>query len=240
MKSHWKHVRSYRAPLSIRNGLQSGLILASMLSYGTRKISIVTSITNPHCLWCFPTELLSFTGQEDGHWCFCVFREMFDNILITQLWGALLDKGSQIRINIPYYLVMYIILYYSIQDSRWLNRPHKHVFFVLLKYRGPMKRSVSPSRTFPKSVIALKKINATTKRFRLKINKTNLTDTDKKMWYWQQLMLQQLTPLMMTDWICLCVFLMYNLGTRQELLIILQPCRDHLCFIFFSYLSSSN
>lgn len=43
-----------------------------------------------------------------------------------------------------------------------------------------MKRSVSPSRTFPKSVIALKKINATTKHFRLKINKTNLTDTDKE------------------------------------------------------------
>lgn len=111
----WKHVRSYHAPLSIRKGLQSGLILASMLSYGTRKISIVTSITNTHCLWCFPTELLPFTGQEDGHWCFCVFRERFDNVLITQLWGALLDKGSQIRIIIPYYLVMYIILQYTRQ-----------------------------------------------------------------------------------------------------------------------------
>lgn len=55
------------------------------------------------------------TGQEDGHWCFCVFRERFDNVLITQLWGALLDKGSQIRIIIPYYLVMYIILQYTRQ-----------------------------------------------------------------------------------------------------------------------------
>lgn len=48
--------------VSIRNGIQSGLILASLLSYGTRKIAIVTSITNTHCF-------LSFAGQEDGHWC---------------------------------------------------------------------------------------------------------------------------------------------------------------------------
>lgn len=43
-----------------------------------------------------------------------------------------------------------------------------------------MKYSVPPSKTFPKSVIALKKINATPKHVRLKINKTILTDTDKK------------------------------------------------------------
>lgn len=105
----------------------SGLILTSMLSYGTRKISIVTSITNTHCLGHFPIELISFTGQEDGHWCFYLFRKMFDHVLITQLWGALLDKGLQIRLIIPYYLVMYIILSYSIQDSERDTTDHTNM-----------------------------------------------------------------------------------------------------------------
>lgn len=56
----------------------------------------------------------------------------------------------------------------------------RHTLFLLSNYRWPMRRTVSPSRTFHKSVIALKEMDTATKHLRLKINESNLTDTDKK------------------------------------------------------------
>lgn len=91
MKSHWKYARSCCAVFYV-SGKSFYPVWPLHQSYRTTKTSLVTSITNTHCLWGFPIALVSFSCYKSKNGF-----QWTDSKQMFAFWAQLVnndDKGG--------------------------------------------------------------------------------------------------------------------------------------------------